>query len=123
MARLVPPSAKDVPPIDLVAEIEWAKARMVEPEQYAEAAVRAGRRPPLDPAEVARVFARYEEARRERRLVDFDDLLRVCRRDLLRDPEFAAAQRWRFQHLFVDEFQDVNPLQQALLDAWRGDRL
>ncbi len=33
---------------------------------------------------------------------------------------FAAAQRWRFQHLFVDEFQDVNPLQLALLDAWRG---
>ena len=79
--------------------------------------------PPLDGAEVGRIFARYEEARRERRLVDFDDLLRVCRRDLLRDPEFARAQRWRFQHLFVDEFQDVNPLQQALLDAWRGDRL
>ena len=123
VARLLPPSAKDVPPIDLVAEIEWAKARMVEPDEYAQAAVAAGRRPPLDPAEVGRIFARYEDARRERRLVDFDDLLRVCRRDLLRDPEFAKAQRWRFQHLFVDEFQDVNPLQQALLDAWRGDRL
>ena len=33
---------------------------------------------------------------------------------------FAAAQRWRFRHLFVDEFQDVNPLQLSLLDAWRG---
>ena len=69
------------------------------------------------------MFARYEEARRDARMVDFDDLLRVCRRDLLRDEEFAAAQRWRYQHLFVDEFQDVNPLQQALLDAWRGDRV
>ena len=38
------------------------------------------------------------------------------------DTAFAAAQRWRFQHLFVDEFQDVNPLQLRLLDAWRGDR-
>ncbi len=123
VARLLPAAAKDVPAVDVVAEIEWAKARMVEPDGYAAAATAAGRRPPLDPAEVARVFARYEDARRERRLVDFDDLLRVCRRDLLRDPEFAAAQRWRFQHLFVDEFQDVNPLQQALLDAWRGDRL
>jgi DNA helicase-2/ATP-dependent DNA helicase PcrA len=123
VARVMPASARDVPPIDVVAEIEWAKARMVDPDRYAQAAVTAGRRPPLDPAEVARIFARYEEARRERRLVDFDDLLRVCRRDLLRDPEFAATQRWRFQHLFVDEFQDVNPLQQALLDAWRGDRL
>ena len=123
VARLLPASARDVPPIDLVAEIEWAKARMVEPDDYAQAASAAGRRPPLDGAEVGRIFARYEEARRERRLVDFDDLLRVCRRDLLRDAEFAQAQRWRFQHLFVDEFQDVNPLQQALLDAWRGDRL
>jgi len=123
VARLLPATARDVPPVDLVAEIEWAKARMVEPEDYARAATTAGRRPPLDPAEVARVFARYEEARRERRMVDFDDLLRVCRRDLLRDPDFAATQRWRFQHLFVDEFQDVNPLQQALLDAWRGERL
>ena len=123
VARLLTPAQREVPAIDLVAEIEWAKARMVEPEGYPAAASSAGRRPPLEPAEVARLFARYEEARRERRLVDFDDLLRVCRRDLLRDEEFAAAQRWRFQHLFVDEFQDVNPLQQALLDAWRGDRL
>jgi DNA helicase-2/ATP-dependent DNA helicase PcrA len=122
VARLLPASAKDVPPIDFVAEIEWAKARMVEPSGYARAAIAAGRRPPLEPTEVARVFAAYEEARRERRLVDFDDLLRVCRRDLTRDREFARAQQWRFQHLFVDEFQDVNPLQQALLDAWLGDR-
>ena len=123
VARVMPARARHVPAIDLVAEIEWAKARMVEPDTYAEAAAAAGRRPPLEPAEVARTFAHYEEARRQARLVDFDDLLRVCRRDLLRDPKFAAAQHWRFQHLFVDEFQDVNPLQQALLDAWRGDRL
>jgi DNA helicase-2/ATP-dependent DNA helicase PcrA len=49
-------------------------------------------------------------------------MLRVCHRDLLSDDGFAASQRWRFAHLFVDEFQDVNPLQHALLEAWRGDR-
>ncbi len=113
----------DLPPIDVIAEIEWAKARMIDPDRYAEAAERAGRRPPASPSIIADVYARYEEKRREQRLVDFDDLLRVCQRDLLADPEFAETQRWRFQHLFVDEFQDVNPLQQALLDAWRGDRL
>ncbi|MCD9624987.1 UvrD-helicase domain-containing protein [Rhabdothermincola salaria] len=123
VARLLPPGRQQVPAIDLVAEIEWAKARMVAPDRYAEAAERASRRPPIPGDEVARIFAAYEDARRRQRMVDFDDLLRLCARDLDRDPDFAAAQRWRFQHLFVDEFQDVNPLQQALLDAWLGDRL
>lgn len=118
-----PKSVSAIPAIDFISEIEWAKARMIEPAAYPEAADRAGRRPPTAGSVVADVFARYESARREQKLVDFDDLLRVCARDLRNDPEFAAAQRWRFQHLFVDEFQDVNPLQQELLDAWRGDRL
>jgi DNA helicase-2/ATP-dependent DNA helicase PcrA len=123
VARLLPSSRAQVPAMDVVAEIEWAKARLVAPDRYAEEAERAGRRPPMSGDEVARVYARYEEQRRRSRLVDFDDLLRVCARDLLADPDFAAAQRWRFQHVFVDEFQDVNPLQQSLLDAWLGDRL
>jgi DNA helicase-2/ATP-dependent DNA helicase PcrA len=121
--RLLAGAEKSIPAIDIVSEIEWAKARMIEPEKYAAASIAAGRRPPMDPNEIARIFGRYEDARRDQRLIDFDDILRVCRRDLLSDPEFAASQRWRFQHLFVDEFQDVNPLQDALLNAWRGERL
>jgi len=118
-----PRNISEIPAIDFITEIEWAKARMIDPDRYAEAAELAGRRPPTSPAIVADVYARYESMRRDQRLVDFDDLLRVCQRDLLADREFAETQRWRFQHLFVDEFQDVNPLQQALLDAWRGERL
>ena len=110
------------PGIDFVTEIEWAKARMVEPESYPAAAEAAGRRPPISFDATAAVFARYEHERRARRLIDFDDMLRVCQRDLLADSAFADSQRWRFAHLFVDEFQDVNPLQHALLEAWRGDR-
>src|SRR5207302_767877 len=51
-----------------------------------------------------------------------DDLLVLCIRAIETGSEFAAAQRWQFGHLFVDEFQDVNPLQFRLLEAWRGDR-
>ena len=113
---------KSTPGIDFVAEIEWAKARMVEPETYPDAAKSAGRKPPISYEATAAVYARYEDQRRQKRLIDFDDMLRVCHRDLLSDDGFAASQRWRFAHLFVDEFQDVNPLQHALLEAWRGDR-
>src|SRR5205823_2230517 len=54
-------------------------------------------------------------------LVDFDDLLWRCVHALESDAEFAAAQRWRFRHFFVDEFQDVNPVQFRLLHAWLGE--
>ena len=104
----------------LASEIEWAKARLVGPDGYAEAVAAARRRTPTAPDRVAALYRAYEDEKNRARLVDFDDLLRACSHALESDPAFAAAQRWRFQHLFVDEFQDVNPLQLALLDAWRG---
>jgi DNA helicase-2/ATP-dependent DNA helicase PcrA len=103
-------------------EIEWAKARLVGPDGYAEAAAAARRRVAVPAARVAELYRSYEDDKRRARLVDFDDLLRLCSHLIETDEAFAAAQRWRFQHLFVDEFQDVNPLQLRLLEAWRGDR-
>jgi DNA helicase-2/ATP-dependent DNA helicase PcrA len=107
---------------DLAAEITWARARRIPPERYETAATAGGRRPPGGTAAVAEAYRAYEQAKRERRLVDFDDLLTGVAREIERDPAFAEVQRWRFRHLFVDEMQDVNPLQLALLEAWRGDR-
>ena len=80
------------------------------------------RRTALPAADVAAHYGAYEALKRKRRLVDFDDLLSQGIADLRRDPAYAAAMRWRFRHVFVDEFQDVNPLQHALLDAWVGGR-
>jgi DNA helicase-2/ATP-dependent DNA helicase PcrA len=106
----------------ITAEIDWASARGIDPERYAAYARRAGRRTAVPAARVAAVFGAYETAKRERRVVDFDDLLRAVIREVGRDPAYAAALRWRLRHLFVDEFQDVNPLQHAFLEAIRGDR-
>ncbi|MCC5952450.1 MAG: ATP-dependent DNA helicase UvrD2 [Acidimicrobiia bacterium] len=123
VAPLLPASARGgTAVLDVVGEIEWAAARRITPSRYVSAARRSGRRTQVAPEVVAEVFERYEVAKRKRRLVDFDDLLRGWRKALLEDDAFAAAQRWRFSHLFVDEFQDVNPLQQALLEAIAGDR-
>jgi DNA helicase-2/ATP-dependent DNA helicase PcrA len=107
---------------DVATEIEWAKARMIPPDRYAAAARAAERRLPRSPAELADLYARYEAEKRKRRWLDFDDLLGWCAEAIERDPDFAAAQRWRFRHLFVDEFQDATPLQVRLLRAWLGDR-
>lgn len=108
--------------LDVVAEIEWAAARRVTPETYEAEAAAARRQPPTLSVSnsVAGIYERFMEEKRRRRLVDFDDLLRLAARDLAADPVYAAARHWRFRHLFVDEFQDVNPLQHALLKAWMG---
>jgi DNA helicase-2/ATP-dependent DNA helicase PcrA len=107
---------------ELASEIEWAKARLVKPDGYEKAITLAARTPPRPAAEVADVFREYERQKRRRGLVDFDDLITGCADVLERDADFAAAQRWRFRHLFVDEFQDASPAQFRLLRSWLGDR-
>jgi DNA helicase-2/ATP-dependent DNA helicase PcrA len=107
---------------ELATEIEWAKARMVTPDDYVTALATSGRRPALRAELVAEAYAAYEHRKRRGGLVDFDDLLALVARALEEDEAFGAAQRWRFRHLFVDELQDVNPLQFRLLQAWRGNR-
>ena len=127
-ARLLAPLVRDRPQLagasiaELAAEIEWAKARLICPDEYQAAAADFGRHPPVPAAAVAALFARYEAEKVRRALVDFDDLLAGCVEAMDRDGRFAAAQRWRWRHFFVDEFQDVNPLQHRLLLAWVGGR-
>ena len=121
VARLLNTRSRTAP-LDVTGEIEWAKARLIPADRYPAEAAKAGRSPGVDLDTVAKVFARYEDEKLARRMVDFDDLLRLATRDIVRDAEYAAARRWRYRHLFVDEFQDVNALQFELLQAWLGDR-
>lgn len=107
---------------DAVTEIEWAKARRITPDQYGELAANLRRWPALDPVVIVDLYQRYESEKAKRRVVDFDDLLILALRDLTDDPVYAEARRWSYQHVFVDEFQDVNRLQFDLLRAWLGDR-
>lgn len=106
---------------ELVAELDWATARMVTAAGY-EAAVRRGeRRSAVAPSRVAEALARYDDEKRKRGIVDLDDLLALLIKELERSAEYAAATRWRFRHLLVDEAQDLNPLQHRLIDLLRAD--
>ncbi|HYN75311.1 MAG TPA: ATP-dependent DNA helicase UvrD2 [Candidatus Limnocylindria bacterium] len=109
---------------DLAAEIEWAKVTRTAPEDYPAAATRTGRTPPLDldPATMGRVFAGYEEAKRGKGLIDFEDVLLLTVAALEERRDVAEEVRGAYRHFVVDEYQDVNPLQQRLLELWLGDR-
>ncbi len=109
---------------DLLSEIEWAKASLIAPEDYPAAAARQRREPPYDALRVAEVYAGYEKlkATPEGLLLDFDDLLLHTAAALEDYPAVADEFRGRYRSFVVDEYQDVTPLQQRVLDAWLGDR-
>ncbi len=107
---------------DLASEIEWAKSSLVEPSEYAVAARKALREPPFEPAKVAEVFTAYESLKRRQGVIDFEDMLRAAVWGIEEHPDVAEQIRAQYRHFVVDEYQDVNPLQQRLLDAWLGGR-
>ena len=106
---------------EVVGEINWAAARAITPEAYPSEARRAGRKPPLGTDRIATLYADYRDHKRKRGVVDLDDVLSLAVEALQHDTDFAAATRWRFRHLLVDEAQDLNPVQHRLVDLLRHD--
>jgi DNA helicase-2/ATP-dependent DNA helicase PcrA len=108
---------------DLASEIEWAKVSNVRPDDYERLAPARGREVNgLDAATVAHVFGSYEELKREQGRMDMEDVL-LCAAALLSEDERVAAEvRRQYKWFVVDEFQDVSPIQSALLDLWLGGR-
>ncbi|MFD8737200.1 ATP-dependent DNA helicase UvrD2 [Streptomyces sp. NPDC059618] len=107
---------------DVTGEIEWCKVTQTIPADYAAAAARAGREAPRDPAETAKIYAAYEDLKRDRAVIDFEDVLLLTVAVLQDRHDIAEQVRSQYQHFVVDEYQDVSPLQQRLLELWLGER-
>jgi DNA helicase-2/ATP-dependent DNA helicase PcrA len=108
---------------DLASEIEWSKVSNVRPDDYERVAPRRGREVSgLDAATVAHVFGSYEELKRDQGRMDMEDVLLIGAALLSEDDRVAAEVRRQYKWFVVDEFQDVSPIQSALLDLWLGGR-
>lgn len=107
---------------DVTSEIEWCKVTQTIPADYPYAAAKAGREAPRDPAEIAHLYAAYEDLKRDRAVIDFEDVLLLTVAILQDRHDIAEQIRAQYQHFVVDEYQDVSPLQQRLLELWLGER-
>ncbi len=105
---------------DVASGIEWRKVTMRSIEQYA--ADRPNGVGRLSVERVVDLHRAYEKLKDERRQMDFEDVLLTCAGMIEAEPRVAAAVREQYRHFTVDEFQDVSPLQNRLLDLWLGDR-
>jgi ATP-dependent DNA helicase UvrD/PcrA len=103
---------------DLATEVEWARNRRLTPDTYRREL--GDHVPPIPPDLMTRVFRRYEQRKADSGSVDFEDLLELAIRMFDDDPHALAAVRQRYRAFTVDEYQDVNLLQQTLLDRWLG---
>lgn len=109
---------------DVLAEIEWAKSALVSAEDYESVIADTDRSAPADPAKVAEAFRRYEQAKATPDMMhlDFDDLLMHIAGAIENVPAIAETFREQYRTFVVDEYQDVTPLQQRVLNAWLGER-
>lgn len=104
---------------DVAGEIEWRKVTMRSIDAYARLERRVGS---LSPDALVALMRAYEDLKDQRRQLDFEDVLLACAGMIEGEPKVATAVREQYRHFTVDEFQDVSPLQNRLLELWLGER-
>ena len=107
---------------DVASEIEWMKALQRPPDDYASSVQLAHRIAPRPVADIAAMYSGYEDLKVRKNMFDFEDLLLHATALLETEPDVARQVREQYRYFVVDEYQDVNPAQQRLLDAWLGNR-
>ena len=120
IANTLPVPYRFRPAGDLATEIEWAKNRRIPPERYR--AALDGREPPIPPDLMHRVYREYERRKTAEGSIDFEDLLGLAASMFESDERARETFHGQYRAFTVDEYQDVNLLQQRLLDLWLGDR-
>jgi len=103
---------------DLVAAIEWHRYAMVEPTLDTAARMTSA----VAPVKFLELFAAFENLKQERRVIDWEDVLLLCIGLMRAEPRMLEHFQQQYRFFTVDEYQDISPLQQALLETWLGDR-
>ncbi|MDA3035846.1 MAG: ATP-dependent helicase [Actinomycetota bacterium] len=115
---------------EIAGEIEWAKVLEISPENYHEKAIESNRLVKLPNNKsanenlgmISQVYEAYESLKRQERTLDFEDVLLLTVGMLEEDRGVRERIRDQYRYFTVDEYQDVSPLQQRLLNLWLGNR-
>ena len=107
---------------EISTEIEWAKVSQIAPENYMEESKDRAERNRINPGQVAQVYDAYESLKRQERTIDFEDVLLLTTAMIEEEREVRERVHDQYRHFTIDEYQDVSPLQQRLINAWLGNR-
>jgi DNA helicase-2/ATP-dependent DNA helicase PcrA len=107
---------------DIATEIEWAKVSQIAPSDYLSESVKRTVKPRINPEQLAKVYTAYESVKHQERAIDFEDVLLLTTAMIEQEREVRERVQDQYRFFTVDEYQDVSPLQQRLLNAWLGSR-
>lgn len=106
---------------DFAAEIEWRKYSMLSMSEYSELVKSRPKVAGLSPVKNLELQQAYEDAKIKAQKVDWEDVLVLTLGMLRAEPRALAHVQQQYRFFTVDEYQDISPLQHALLDAWLGN--
>jgi DNA helicase-2/ATP-dependent DNA helicase PcrA len=107
---------------DLAAEVEWRKYSLLSIDEYAEQLSQRSLPQSLSANRVIDLQRAYDEQNLKDKKMDWEDVILLCTGMLRAEPRALAQVQQQYRFFTVDEYQDISPLQQDLLDTWLGDR-
>jgi DNA helicase-2/ATP-dependent DNA helicase PcrA len=107
---------------DIANEIEWAKVSQIGPTDYLTELDNRSAKPRVNAEQVAQVYTAYESIKRQELAMDFEDVLLLTTAMLEEEREVRERVQDQYRYFTVDEYQDISPLQQRLINAWLGNR-
>ena len=107
---------------DIASEIEWAKSSQVVPEDYVNESSKRTQKPRINPEQIAQVYSAYMSLMKQERAMDFEDVLLLTAAMLEEEREVRERVQYQYRYFTIDEYQDISPLQQRVINAWLGSR-
>jgi len=107
---------------DIAAEIEWAKVSQVGPTDYIDEVSKRMQKPRVTPEQMVQVFTAYESIKKQELAIDFEDVLLLCSAMMEEERDVRERVQDQYRYFTIDEYQDISPIQQRLINAWLGTR-
>ena len=107
---------------DIASEIEWAKVSQVTPVDYIDQVGRRSQKPRVLPEQMVQIYTAYESIKKQELAIDFEDVLLLCSAMLEQEREVRERVQDQYRYFTIDEYQDISPIQQRLINAWLGTR-
>jgi DNA helicase II / ATP-dependent DNA helicase PcrA len=107
---------------DIASEIEWAKVSEVAPEDFLNEIAQRVTKPRVNAEQLVQLYVAYESIKKQELAIDFEDVLLLCAAMVEEEREVRERIQNQYRYFTIDEYQDVSPVQQRLINAWLGTR-